>query len=96
MRGVTHIAGLSVIVSDRYQRQRCAWCDAVLIDEDLTLVAVPEGQEGGPTAWPQSRLVHNDGGVWWVLPEGAALPADFCGAAVHLDPSDFTEASDAG
>lgn len=93
MTAVTHIAGLDINVGERYLRQRCAWCDEVLLDYDLAAVAtvVPaDGAPGdGPCTWPAGRLVSVDGGMSWVLEDGAKLPDDFCGAAVFLDPADF-------
>lgn len=82
---MTHIAGLDVIVEDRYLRQRCAWCDAILMDYDLSTIAVPVGQDPGIGAWKVGELVHVDGGISHVLAE-ATLPDDFCGWAVLATP----------
>lgn len=87
---VTHIAGLDVALGGRYLRQRCAWCDEVLIDEDATLVMVAstDPSPGGLTAWPVGQLVRVDGPVRSLLPEGEELPEDFCGITVFATPED--------
>lgn len=36
----THMAGIDVTIDGRYLRQRCAWCDEIIIDVDLTAIAV--------------------------------------------------------
>lgn len=90
---VTHIAGVDITVSDRFMRQRCAWCDAVLLDYDLAKVAVannPDGSPGGgPTPWSAGSLVSHEDSVWRSLPEGSALPDDFCGWATLATVGDF-------
>lgn len=89
---VVHIAGNDITLSGRYLRQRCAWCDAVLIDLDLTRVAyviVPGEPDPKPATWPIGVLVAVDGGVSWTVDE-ERLPDTFCGAAMFLEPSDFT------
>jgi hypothetical protein len=73
----THIAGQHVTIDDRYLRQRCAWCGTILLDYDLTLVAVPVGQEGPPATWPVGALVTVDGGASWTIC-GEQLPDDSC------------------
>lgn len=84
MSGVVHITGMYVQIESRL-RQRCAWCGAVLIDYDLTLLAVPEGQEGGPSTWPVGELVTVDGNLTFTCPhvDGDPLPDGACG---RLDP----------
>lgn len=79
---VTHIAGQRVIISDRYLRQRCAWCTDVLLEYDLTRIAVPEvaGNETAdptPATWPPGALVTVDGHASWTT-DGAQLPDDAC------------------
>ncbi len=90
--GVVHIAGLDVEIGPRL-RQRCAWCGAVLIDVDQTLVAVkiPEGKtekqaraDGDlkmPT-WAVGSLVMIDGGVKAAVEhkDGERLPSNCCGS----------------
>lgn len=79
-----HIAGFPVRIG-ALRRQRCAWCDAVLIDMDLRLIAVPEGQEIEPRFWETGELVQveSDGGFTAQTlvshKDGDALPADACG-----------------
>lgn len=75
-----HIAGIDVTVNDRWLRQRCAWCGLVLVDYDLTLVAVPVGQEGPPARWTIGALVAVDGSLSYeadLLPSGR-LPPETC------------------
>lgn len=59
---ITHVAGLDVLFQGRWQRQRCAWCGAVLVDNDLSLVAVPipadESEPEPPALWPMGALVR--------------------------------------
>lgn len=95
---VTHIAGLDVVLEGRYMRQRCAWCDEILIDLDLTLVAVQVPEDGsaptGPGAWAVGALVTVGEGVSSSLEEGAKLPDDACSWATLLKPEDFEAAAD--
>lgn len=73
-----HIAGLPQMWDGRYLRQRCAWCGAVLIDEDLTLirVSIPEGKTAeqayadgdlAPSTWPVNALVARDGHATYLV-----------------------------
>ena len=84
MTGVVHIAGLDVQVNGR-QRQRCAWCGALLLDYDLANIAVPVGQEGPPALWQFGTLVMVDGNLSVLVEyaEGQPLPEGACG---RLDP----------
>lgn len=77
--GVVHFAGLDVQIGPLL-RQRCAWCGVILVDYDLTRVAVPEGQEGGPATWPVSTLVLRDGNLSAQVPheDGTPLPDNTC------------------
>ena len=64
--GIVHIAGLPIRY-ENHLRQRCAWCFAVLIDEDLTRIAVPVSQLDAdghfePATWPIDSLVEVSGG----------------------------------
>lgn len=79
-----HIAGVHVKVGP-YLRQRCAWCGAVLLDYDLSKIAVPEGQDPSPATWPIGELVKVDGGLSVLLEheDGDPLPD---GACAKLDP----------
>lgn len=63
--GIVHIAGLPIRF-ENHLRQRCGWCWAVLIDMDLTRVAVPieqlnEAGEFEPPTWPIDSLVEVSG-----------------------------------
>lgn len=84
MSGVLHIAGLDVRVNQRL-RQRCAWCGAVLLDYDLSNVAVPVGQDSMPGIWPFGQTVLVDGNLSVLVEyeEGTPLPE---GACARLDP----------
>lgn len=78
-----HIAGFPVQIGSKY-RQRCAWCDAILIDGDLSLEMVPDGQTGGPGKYESGALVEvqKDGPctVSAIVPheDGTELPANAC------------------
>lgn len=74
---VTHIAAPQVTIDDRFMRQRCAWCGDVLLEYDLTRVAVPVGQNPTPATWPTGALVAVDGHASWTLDE-ERLPDDAC------------------
>ncbi len=85
MNGIIHIAGLQVQVGPRL-RQRCSWCGAMLLEYDLTAVAVPEGQEPGLPTWEPGILVEVDGNVSLIVPHknGDDLPQRACG---WIDPA---------
>lgn len=57
-----HIAGLHIRI-DMHVRQRCAWCEAILVDFDLGspeyLLADPGLEEH--RTWPAGALVLADG-----------------------------------
>ncbi|HZB28951.1 MAG TPA: hypothetical protein VE465_02175 [Streptosporangiaceae bacterium] len=85
---VIHIAGPDITVG-HHLRQRCAWCGATLIDDDLTRLAVPAGQDPRPATWTVGALVEVDGDnprASWVVEhvDGDPLPDNACGA---LDPA---------
>jgi hypothetical protein len=79
---VTHIAGPDIQVGC-HLRQRCAWCGGILVDYDLTCIAVPEGQDPRPATWAQGDLVRHDGIAWFTVDheDGADLPGDCCAVA---------------
>jgi len=79
--GVIHIAGVDVQVG-AHLRQRCSWCGAVLIDYDLTRVAVMEGEDPRPATWPPGDLVLVDGNVSATVAhnDGDQLPSNACAA----------------
>lgn len=77
---VTHIAAQDIVIGDQLLRQRCAWCGVLLLDYDLTRIAVPVGQEGPPGIWPAGSLVAVDGPMSWTV-DGNQLPADACANA---------------
>jgi len=81
---VVHIAGADVQVGPLL-RQRCSRCGAVLVDYDLTRIAVPEGQDPRPGTWTPGELVEVDGGVSFTVPhvDGQDVPGNCCAA---LDP----------
>jgi hypothetical protein len=93
---VTHIAGPDITVQGRYFRQRCSWCGAVLVDYDLTQVAVKMNEDGshpGPLgAFQVGRLIRvagagtgsEEGGTTYTSAlEDERLPDDSCAL---LDP----------
>jgi hypothetical protein len=75
-----HIAGVEVQVGSQL-RQRCAWCGAILVDQDLNLVMVPVDQPGTVPTWPTGSLVAVQGYTSWVVDheDGAQLPPEACG-----------------
>lgn len=90
MSAITHIAGLEVEIPP-HLRQRCAWCGAVLLDYDLSRIAVPVDQldeHGGfrPAVWPAGALVKVDGALSCTVAPSPddQLPADACG---RIDPA---------
>jgi len=82
--GVIHIAGAQVRIGTQL-RQRCSWCGAVLCDYELTLIAVPEGQDSEPAMWRTGDLVAVNGNASWVVEhqDGAELPVGACGKLDH-------------
>lgn len=83
-----HIAAQPIQVGEQL-RQRCGWCGVVLLDYDLTRLAVPvaeiEAGWTGPATWETGTLVGVDGGVHWVVDhaDGDRLPADACAQLPH-------------
>lgn len=81
---ITHIAAEHVVLSGQYLRQRCAWCGDVLVEHDLTRVAVPIGTDPTPATWPAGALVRVDGNLSIVADSiadesgSAELPLDAC------------------
>ena len=82
---IVHIAGFPVRVGSK-RRQRCAWCEAILIDDDVSRIAVPEGQSPEPRFWPEGELVEvvksGDVTASTIVPhkDGDELPARACAA----------------
>lgn len=74
-----HFAGVDIQIGPLL-RQRCSWCGEVLVEYNLLLTAVPEGQEGRPGTWPISSLVMVDGGLSYVVEhtDGEKLPENTC------------------
>jgi hypothetical protein len=85
-----HIAGIALVFENRYMRQRCGWCGTVLIDEDMTLVAVVQGTEQvGVPFWEPYALIEVDGGMSSVIEptieaESMKMPEASC---MKLDPA---------
>ena len=84
MSKVIHIAGFCVRIGSQ-ERQRCAWCGAVLIDYDYANIAVALNPDGSVPdvggGFALGVLVAVDGGCKYIVPheDGAQLPAGFCG-----------------
>lgn len=74
---VTHIAAPHIVIDGRWLRQRCGWCGAVLVEDDLTRVAVPTGTDPMPATWATGELVTVDGSMSWTV-SGEQLPDDAC------------------
>lgn len=90
---VTHLAGLEVVIGNRYYRQRCSWCGQELVDYDVALIAVPVGQDPTPAFWPVGSLVRQAGALWTVVEpdvrdEATQTPEDACWAAYLAKPED--------
>lgn len=89
---VIHIAGMSITIGTLL-RQRCAWCGALILDEDLSRVAVmgtEDGVEFSLPVWPPGGLVacltEEGSGVTWSVdfdPIEDPLPERCCG---NIDP----------
>jgi hypothetical protein len=82
---IVHIAGPDVRVDDRL-RQRCSWCGALLVDEQVDRLMVPVGQRQGlPPVWLCGSMVAVDGGASWEIntDEDGQLPEHHCGL---IDP----------
>ncbi len=81
MTRVIHIVAAGY-QSGPFMRQVCAWCGAKLIDEDLRLIASPDGR--GMSFWPEGKLLvaeeHGGFRSWTVLEQDPAgsPPADAC------------------
>lgn len=76
MTALTHIAGTRVRVGSRV-RQRCGWCGAVLVDEDLGRAAFEEDAGRIAPGWNPSDLVTVNGCGMFAVPLGV-LPSDAC------------------
>lgn len=82
--GIVHIVGTVVDVGSR-TRQCCAWCGTLLLDYDLTRIAVPLGQDAtAPSHFPPGVLLEVDGNCKAVIEhqDGDVLPDNAC---VRLD-----------
>lgn len=79
---VTHIVGPEIVISGRFMRQRCSWCGAILIDYDLSKMAVAceKGKEPEPIhGWGVGVLMSVDGNCSWREEDQSKLPRTFCG-----------------
>lgn len=72
---IVHLAGID-LQYETILRQRCSWCGTLLIDQDLTRVALETPADGSDPApyptWPVGGWIaretpDGDGGVTWVL-----------------------------
>jgi len=64
---IIHIAGVDITLHGTHLRQRCSWCGYVLMEYDLTRVAVPIGQDPTPGRWEIGALVAVDGDCSWTV-----------------------------
>lgn len=84
---LAHLAG-AVVQCGSVIRQRCDWCGAALIDQDLTRTAVctPEGGDTTYPTWPVGEWVEVDGAATWVVtrPIDGSSPETSC---MRLDPA---------
>lgn len=84
---MTHVAGLVIHIGP-LMRQRCAWCGAVLIDYNLSRIAVacPDGEApSAPATWEVGALIVVDGNASYLAKDQGdeKLPDDACAL---LDP----------
>lgn len=79
MTGVVHIVGTVVDVGPR-TRQCCAWCGVVLLNYDLTRLAMPLDQDAGLALFPPGALLLVDGNCKAVVAheDGDPLPDNAC------------------
>lgn len=89
MTSVSHVAGIEVQVGN-FLRQRCGWCGEIIIDVDLSRIAVaidPDDPDKEPTypVWPVGDLIRVDGGLTCVLDIGdGPLPDDACARSAGI------------
>lgn len=81
-RPVTHIAG-RVAMFDGIQRQRCAWCGDLMLNDDLRNMAVAGEDKSPPRGFEEGALVRVDAtpsgaGTSYVTIPGRKLPDDAC------------------
>lgn len=82
--GVTHIAGVQMVMFGRYLRQRCDWCGVILLEYDRERVATVGLYPVDPAMWTPGALVRVDGHVSAEIDnplrtdEGVQLPPDSC------------------
>jgi hypothetical protein len=91
MAALAHLAG-AVVECGTVLRQRCEWCGAALIDQDLALVQVavpdplPEGWSARYPTWAVGAWVEVDGAMTSLLAveDGMVSPPNSC---MRLDPA---------
>ena len=89
----SHVAGPPMKCNERV-RQRCSWCGAVLIDQDLTLVGMMLNEDGTVPAfpvWGEGDYIRIDGGMRCVV-DGAGVPVVDDVESV-VDPQDVPDDS---
>ena len=76
---VTHIAGVEVNIENRWLRQRCSWCGAILSDYDLATMASCDGS--GPCSFEVGVMIDVSGlnPVYLTVNTSQKLPDTFCG-----------------
>lgn len=88
---VVHIVG-PVVDFYGHQRQRCLWCGALILDQDLKMMAVqlnPDGSADPPGYWEVGAWVACDKGghAWWTVEPDKEDPNKSPeNACVRLDP----------
>lgn len=82
---VIHIASFPVIVNKRYHRVRCAWCGAILVDNDFDQMRTAGQPWQEPKTWPDMQLVMVDDNKTIAVEYeyGMDLPDNCC---AKLDP----------
>lgn len=85
-----HVAGPPIQV-DSWLRQRCSWCGAVIINQNLELTAVPVEPDGSAASyptWEMGAVVAIDGGLSYVVaaPTEEFRMDDYQACCISLDP----------
>lgn len=90
---VVHIVGIDVTMDGYHRRQRCAWCGALLADDDFSRMAWPLNEDGTdpgpPPPWGVGVLIEVAGEagsfrfMGRVEPDDGKMPDNCC---ARLDP----------
>lgn len=91
---VTHLTAQPVLLCGRWNRQRCAWCGVLIVDEDLSTMGSTDPNFQG-TEWKPQSLVNVTSGnpaiSSRVAPTGGKMPENSC-MALFVDAAEAVEA----